>query len=310
MSLVTRLPEFAESDSAKPAVAARPLALRALPLGIRTGIALALTSVVGLIAFTWPLLVGGGGSVLAQNTAAPVVLAGVLLAVVLVSLVALGDGGIDAKTVTMLGLLAAIGAVMRPLSAGSAGVEFVFLFIILGGRVFGAGFGFALGSITLFASALLTGGFGPWLPFQMIAASWMGMGAGLLPQRMRGAREIATLATFAAISGFLFGQLMNLSFWPFTLGPGTALSFVPGATLLENLHHFALFSLATSLGWDLVRAIVLALGIALLGRPVLAALRRTARIASFTSEKSTNTSSEHVTQSRRRQSQSLRLKTK
>jgi energy-coupling factor transport system substrate-specific component len=259
------------------------LAVRALPLGIRTGVALALTSVIGLFAFLWPLIIGGG-SILAHNAAAPVVLAGVLLAVVLISLVALGDGGIDAKTVTMLGLLAAIGAVLRPLSAGSAGVEFVFLFIILGGRVFGAGFGFALGSITLFASALLTGGFGPWLPFQMIAASWMGMGAGLLPRRMCGTRELVVLSLFAAASGFMFGQLMNLSFWPFTLGPGTGLSFVPGASLLENLHRFALYSLATSLGWDLMRAAVLALGVALLGRPVLSALRRTARIASFASE--------------------------
>lgn len=258
-----------------------PAAVRAVPLGIRTGIALALTSLVGLMAFVWPLLVGGG-SVLAHNASAPVVLAGVLLAVVLISLVALGDGNIDAKTVTMLGLLAAVGAVLRPLSAGSAGVEFVFLFIILGGRVFGAGFGFALGSITLFTSALLTGGFGPWLPFQMIAASWMGMGAGLLPRRLRGAREIAMVALFAAVSGFLFGQLMNLSFWPFTLGPGTGLSFIPGASVIENLHHFALYSLTTSLGWDLMRAALLALGVALLGRPVLSALRRTARIASFT----------------------------
>lgn len=253
---------------------------RELALGIRTGIALALTSAIGCTAFVWPLLIGRG-SVLAQNAAAPIVLAGVLLAVVLVSLVALGDGRIDAKTVSMLGLLAAIGAVLRPLSAGSAGVEFVFLFVILGGRVFGAGFGFALGSITLFVSALLTGGFGPWLPFQMIAASWMGMGAGLLPRKLRGALEVVTLAAVAAVSGFLFGQLMNLSFWPFTLGPNTALSFVAGAPLLENLHRFALFSLTTSLGWDLLRATVLALGVTLLGRPVLSALRRTARIASF-----------------------------
>jgi energy-coupling factor transport system substrate-specific component len=254
--------------------------VHALPLGVRTGIALALVSLVGAMAFAWPLLVGGE-SVLAQNAAAPVVLAGVLLAVVLISLVALSDGGIDAKTVTMLGLLAAIGAVLRPLSAGSAGVEFVFLFIILGGRVFGAGFGFALGSVTLFASALLTGGFGPWLPFQMLAASWIGMGAGLLPRQMRGPLELVSLAGYAAVSGFLYGQLMNLSFWPFTLGPGTGLSFVPGAPVIENLHHFALFSLTTSLGWDLMRAVVLALGVALLGRPVLSALRRTARIGSF-----------------------------
>lgn len=258
---------------------ARPV-VRSIPLGARTGIALALTSLIGAAAFTWPLLVDGG-SILAQNTAAPVVLAGVLLGVVLITLVALGDGSIDAKTVTMLGVLAAIGAVLRPLSAGSAGVEFVFLFIILGGRVFGAGFGFALGAVTLFASALLTGGFGPWLPFQMLAASWIGMGAGLLPRRMRGAREIACLSSFAAVCGFLYGQLMNLSFWPFAVGAGTALSFQPESHLLENLHRFALFSLTTSLGWDLMRAVVLALGVALLARPVLSALRRTARIGSF-----------------------------
>jgi len=256
------------------------VAIRAIPLGARTGVALAVTSVVGAVAFTWPLL-AGQDSVLAQTTAAPVVLAGVLLGVILVTLVALGDRSIDAKTVTMLGLLAAIGAVLRPLSAGSAGVEFVFLFVIVGGRVFGAGFGFALGSVTLFASALLTGGIGPWLPFQMLAASWIGMGAGLLPRPMRGLGELIWLAAFAAVSGFLYGQLMNLSFWPFAIGEGTALSFQPAAPVWENLQRFALFSVTTSLGWDLTRAVVLAIGVALLGRPVLSALRRTARIGSF-----------------------------
>ncbi|HET8896272.1 MAG TPA: ECF transporter S component [Protaetiibacter sp.] len=255
-------------------------AIRSIPLGARTSIALATTSVVGALSFIWPLVVGQN-SILAQNAAAPVVLAGVLLGVVLVTLVALGDRSIDAKTVTMLGLLAAIGAVLRPLSAGSAGVEFVFLFVILGGRVFGAGFGFALGSVTLFSSALLTGGFGPWLPFQMLAASWIGMGAGLLPRRTRGAGELSCLAAFAAVSGFLYGQLMNLSFWPFAIGAGTALSFQPAAPVWENLQRFVFFSVATSLGWDLVRAIVLAMGVALLGGPVLRALRRTARTGSF-----------------------------
>ncbi len=251
-----------------------------MPLGVRTVAALVLASGMGVLAFAWPLL-AGGGSVLEQNAAAPVVLGAILLAVMLVVLIALGDGGIDAKAIAMLGLLAAVGAVLRPLSAGSAGVEFVFLFIVLGGRVFGAGFGFALGSITLFTSALLTGGIGPWLPFQMLAASWIGMGAGLLPRRMHGGLELTVLAGYAAVSGFLYGQVMNLSFWPFTLGPGTALSFQSGAPLAENLHRFLLFSLATSLGWDLMRALVLATGIAILGRPALAALRRAARLAAF-----------------------------
>lgn len=255
-------------------------AVRAVPLGIRTRLALVIASVVGVLAFTWPLL-AGRGSLLEYNASAPVLLGFVLLGVMFVVLIALGDGGIDAKAIAMLGLLAAVGAVLRPLSAGSAGIELVFLFIVLGGRVFGAGFGFALGSITLFASALLTGGLGPWLPFQMLAASWIGMGAGLLPHRMRGALEVTVLAVYAAASGFLYGQLMNLSFWPFTLGPGTELSFQPGAPVIENLHRFVIFSLATSLGWDLLRATVLAVGIAVLSRPSLAALRRAAKVAAF-----------------------------
>ncbi|HRN29748.1 MAG TPA: ECF transporter S component, partial [Terrimesophilobacter sp.] len=212
----------------------------------------------------------------------------------------LGNRTIDAKTMTMLGLLAAVGAVLRPLSAGTAGVEFVFLFIIFGGRVFGAGFGFALGSVTLFASALLTGGFGPWLPFQMLAASWMGMIAGSMPSRLRGRAELVILAVVAAVCGFLFGQLMNLSFWPFVVGAGTGLSFEPGAPILENLHRFVLFSLATSLGWDLVRTLVLAIGVALLGKPVLAALRRTARRASFSASFSASSSESFNTEQRSR----------
>ena len=260
--------------------------VRALPLGIRTTLALGVASAAGLVAFIWPLL-AGSGSLLEHDASAPVLLGFVLLGVMFVVLIALGDGGIDAKAIAMLGLLAAVGAVLRPLSAGSAGIELVFLFIVLGGRVFGAGFGFALGSITIFASALLTGGLGPWLPFQMLAASWIGMGAGLLPHRMRGALEVTVLAVYAAASGFLYGQLMNLSFWPFTLGPGTALSFQAGAPVGENLHRFVIFSLATSLGWDLLRAAVLAIGVAVLSRPTLSALRRAAKIAAFARPAST-----------------------
>ncbi len=251
-----------------------------MPLGFRTAVSLVLATVAGILAFTWPLLTGRG-SLLEHNASAPIVLGLVLLGVLSVVLIALGEGGIDAKAIAMLGLLAAVGAVLRPLSAGSAGIELVFLFIVLGGRVFGAGFGFALGSITLFVSALLTGGLGPWLPYQMLAASWIGMGAGLLPRLMRARAEITVLAGYAAICGFLYGQAMNLSFWPFTLGPGTALSFQAGAPLAENLHRFVLFSITTSLGWDLARACVLAVGIAFLGRRTLDALRRTARLAAF-----------------------------
>lgn len=252
----------------------------AVPVRPRTAITLAVASMIGVAAFLWPLLVGATAP-LAQDNSAPLVLGAVLLSVMVIVLIALSDGGIDAKAIAVLGVLTAVGAVLRPISAGSAGIEFVFFFIILGGRVFGPGFGFILGSTTLFASALLTGGVGPWLPFQMLGASWMGLGAGLLPYRVRGRAEVSVVALYAALCGFCYGQAMNLSFWPFTLGGTTAVSFTPGAPFAENLHSFFLFSIATSLGWDLMRAVVLAAGILLIGRPVLAALRRTAKRAAF-----------------------------
>lgn len=256
---------------------ARP---RALPLGGRTVAALAVASVAGLLAFAWPLLVGPGAS-LDRSTEAPVLLAAVLAGVLAVLGIALGDGGIDVKAVAVLGLLSAVGAVVRPLSAGTAGVELVFVLIVLGGRALGPGFGFALGSTTMVTSALLTGGVGPWLPFQMLAASWVGLGAALLPRRPRGRRELALVAAYGALAALLFGVAMNLSFWPFQLGLGTELSYSAAEPLTTNLHRFGVYVLATSLGWDLGRAVTTAVGVALVGRPVLAALRRTAARAAF-----------------------------
>lgn len=251
--------------------------------GVRTSLILALASVTGVVAFGWPLLAQPGGA-LAHADAAPVVLAAVLVAVLAVVAVALDDGRMDAKAVAILGLLSAVGTVLRPLSAGTAGVELVFLVIVLGGRVFGPAFGFALGSTTLAASALVTGGVGPWLPFQMLGASWVGMGAGFLPRRVHGRAEVAVLAAYGAVAAAAFGVAMNLSFWPFQLGAGTGLSYVAGDPVGANLHRFWLYGLATSLGWDVGRAITTAVGLTLLGGPALRALRRTAARARFDPE--------------------------
>lgn len=253
---------------------------RAVPLGARSAVVLALVSMAGVLAFCWPLLVDPSAT-LDDATVAPLVLGVVLLGVLGAALVAFGAEGLDVRAVAMLGLLAAVGAVLRPLSAGSAGIETVFVLLVLGGRVFGAGFGFVLGATTLFASALLTGGVGPWLPFQMLAASWVGMGAGLLPRARRGWPEIVLLCGYGALAAFGFGLALNLSFWPFTLGMASELSFVAGAPVTENLHRFLAFSVATSLGWDIGRAITTVVGIAVLGPIVLPLLRRAATRARF-----------------------------
>ena len=233
----------------------------AVRLHPRTAAAIVLASAAGALAFSWPLLVRSSSPL--DSTDAPLLLAGVLVAVLAVLAVALGEGGLDVKAVAILGLLTAVGSVLRPLSAGTAGVELIFVVIVLGGRVFGAGFGFALGSTTVFASALLTGGVGPWMPFQMLAASWVGLGAALLPRRLRGRGEVAVLAGYGALGALAFGLVMNLSFWPFQIGTASELSFVAGAPVADNLGRFVLFSATTSLGWDVGRALTTAVGIAL-----------------------------------------------
>ncbi len=253
--------------------------LRAIALRPRSSLAIALVSLVGVAAFGWPLLADPGASI-AHGTDAPLVFAAVLPLLLAVVLAEISEGGLDTKAVAMLGVLSAVGAALRPLGAGTAGLETVFFLLVLAGRVFGAGFGFVLGAVTLFASALVTGGVGPWLPFQMLGAAWVGLGAGLLP-RLRGRAELALLAGYGAVSALLYGLALNLSFWPFTVGAGSGLSFVPGAPLLDNLHRFVVFSFSTSLGWDLGRALTNVALILLTGPAVLSALRRAARRAAF-----------------------------
>jgi energy-coupling factor transport system ATP-binding protein len=79
----------------------------------------------------------------------------------------------------------------------------------------------------------------------------------------------------------VFGLLTNLWFWPFAVGAGTGISYVPGAPLATNLSSFLLYSLLTSTaGWDTLRAVTTIIGIAVVGRAILAALRRVKPVSS------------------------------
>jgi energy-coupling factor transport system substrate-specific component len=248
-------------------------------LPARTAACLILVSAVGLVAFGWPFMADPEAGI-THSSDAPWLFA-VLLPLLLVIVVAqLADRQMDAKSVSMLGVLAAIGTGLRVLGTGLGGVEPVFFLFVLAGRALGPGFGFVLGQITLLASALVTGGVGPWLPFQMIAAGWVGLGAGLLPP-VRGRAEVIMLAAYGALAGLFYGLLINLWFWPFATYAETAVSFEPGASVGTNLMRYAAFFLVTSFVWDTVRAALTATLCLLAGRPVLAALRRAARRASF-----------------------------
>lgn len=235
--------------------------------------------VVGAGATAWPLLDAG--------TAAPwwagVVALG-LLAVVLV--VAAGTPHLlDARTAALIGTLAALGCVLRLVGPGAGGVELVFAVLAVGGYALGASAGLVLGVVTLLASALVTGGVGPWLPFQALAAGGVAAGAGTLPGARApggpGRRHVAALVGYTAVACVGYGLAMNLWSWPLTVGPGTALSPAPGAGPLENLRRFALWTLVSSAGWDVVRAVVNALLVATTARRVVSGVARARRTGRY-----------------------------
>jgi energy-coupling factor transporter ATP-binding protein EcfA2 len=108
---------------------------------------------------------------------------------------------------------------------------------ILAGAAFGPRFGLLLGLTSFVVSAVLSGGIGPWLPFQMLALGWMGAGAGLMGRLTRhlspGARWGCS-PLYGWVWGFVFGAIMNLWFWPFQRGGGD-LSWEPGLSWAETL---------------------------------------------------------------------------
>jgi energy-coupling factor transport system substrate-specific component len=256
----------------------------AIPMRRRSTAVLAVVSAIGLAAFGWPLLMTPAAGV-EHGADAPWLFAVILPLLIAVVASELADGGMDAKAVAMLGVLAAVGAALRPLGGGATGFQPMFVVIVIGGYVFGPGFGFTLGATSMFGSALLTGGVGPWLPFQMLAAAWVGLGAGLLP-RLSGRRELVVVGLYGAAASMAFGLVMNLSFWPWATSTASSLGYVAGAAAAENLGRFVAFHLATSLGWDLTRAIGTLVLVLALGRPAIAALRRAARRAAFTAPRS------------------------
>ena len=239
-------------------------------------VVLSIASVCSITGFVWPFFYAGKDLPRTHFFFLIAIVAAFILVILEIS-----SARLDAKSVALLGVLAALISALRPLGAGAVGIEPMWFVLILSARVFGASFGFLLGIISMFASALLTGGLGPWLSYQMFAAAWIGMAAGLLPKRVSGKSEIAMLLVFGALAAGAFGMLMDLQFWPWALGSNTQLSYIPGGSISENFGRFITFHFASAMAWDIPRAIFTCALIAFTGPSVLSALRRTYTRAAF-----------------------------
>ncbi len=258
----------------------------------RANAVIAGASAVGLAAFFYPLLLPAIAATVdddrsARAGEAPIVLAVVVALCSLAILAELSDAareaagmgagsGTAAKTVALLGVLVALDATLR-LVPSVAGASPIFALILLVGAVWGATFGFLMGALTLLVSAFLTGGLGPWLPYQMLGAGWLGMAAGWLPRPASPRARVVSIAIYGAASGLVYGALLNLYSWPFSapdLQQDVGLYFTPGLSLKETVSRYARFYLITSLGHDLFRAGGNVLLLLALGGPALRVLER------------------------------------
>jgi energy-coupling factor transport system substrate-specific component len=265
-----------------------------------------LSMAIGVVALLYPFLVLSSPNPAmgqAHGRDAPLLLTVLVGLCFTVLLLEVQDQTVDAKFVALLGILVSINAVLRFAEVaipGPGGFSPIFPLIILTGHVFGGSFGFLMGALTMLVSALVTGGIGPWLPYQVFTAGWIGMSVPIcrplislgsavlnsryLPVRHRTSQtqyiEVLILAAFSGLWGLLYGVIINLWFWPFAAGPADQ-HWTLGAGVVETLRRYAAFYLATSLAWDAMRAVGNILLLLAFGAPALRALRRFQRRFAF-----------------------------
>lgn len=244
---------------------------------------LIIVSVVGAAIFALPFVTSLAMSEVRPGSArtldASILMAVILGATLFVAIGELTHGpkaSSASRTVALLGALVALDATLR-LIPSFLGASPIFALIVLVGAVFGSQFGFVMGALTLLASAAITAGVGPWLPFQMLCAGWVGLGAGWLPHGRTFRARVAWIAAYGALAGIAFGALMNLYSWPFA-APGlesdAGLYWHPGLSLAETMRRYWSFYLVTSLTHDLTRAAANVALVLLAGAPTLRLLDR------------------------------------
>jgi energy-coupling factor transport system substrate-specific component len=253
---------------------------------------IAVVSLAGALLFVWPFL----GLGLPPEVPALTVTIG---AVAGLALMEFGARRLDSGRLALLAALAAIDAALRlALVSGIGGFSPIFFLVIAAGYEFGVSYGFLVGAFSLLVSALVTGGVGPWLPYEVFAVGWVGASAGAAGTAVRllraanssgrpsssssGRREtwrpdrvdIAALVVVAIATGFAYGALTDIWGWVAFYRGVSNIGWIPGLSPADTLAQFGRYYAVTSLGWDSFRAFGDALAIVVLGSPVLMSLGR------------------------------------
>lgn len=239
-----------------------------------------LGNLTGALALFWPFVFATAITSTEVSRLLPYAWGVLLLTMLVLLLQLLLAQDRDIRQLAMVAALSALAAAVRPLGAGVAGLEPIWAVILLGGRALGPRLGYLLGAISMLVSALFTGGVGPWLPYQMLVAAWVGSAASVFPA-LRGRVEALLMAALGAVSGVIIGALLNLWFWPLAIGLDPSIAFVPGLPATENLQHWIRYGLLTSAGFDIPRAVMLALLLGTTAQPLLSVIRRSTRRTVF-----------------------------
>jgi len=245
---------------------------------LRPALVYALVVVIGAGAFLYPFWLPHEALPMEAHAGDAPIVASLVGALALAAVaLEVRRGTMNGATIALLGVLGASAGLLRLLDLPGGGSGIFFL-VVLAGAAFGPRFGLLLGLVAMATSAVVTGGIGPWLPFQMLALSWMGALAGVLGRatkrlRLRPGAELAALAAYGWVWGFVYGAIMNLWFWPFSVGAGP-LSWSPELGFVETLQRYWSFYAVTSLGWDAAGALTNVLLIVVTGRALLPSLRR------------------------------------
>ncbi len=249
----------------------------------RVDVLLIATSALGALLLFWPLFASPESIHSWQNIGAPLLTVMIIPAMIALAVSEVIGKSFNTRQLAILAVVTAVAAAVRPLGAGVAGIEPMWIIVIVAGNALGPTSGFVVGSAAIATSSLFTGSIGPWLPYQMLMAAWIGAGAGFITKSKRW--QVASLGLYALVATFFFGWLMNLWFWPTSVGLAQGIAFNPATTATERISAWVHFSLISSVGFDIPRALFSAIGVTLTAPALLKTIHRANRRALITPHK-------------------------
>ncbi len=155
--------------------------------------------------------------------------------------------------IAVIATLAALAAIARVPFAAFPSVQPTTFIITVAGFVFGPRSGFLVGSLAALVSNFFLGQ-GPWTPWQMMAWGLLGVTAGWLGHILPRTGRVG-LAIFGLVWGYLFGWIVDLSYWltfVFPLTVKSLLATMVSSLWFDTMHAVANVTLLVLLGPSMI----------------------------------------------------------